>query len=133
METANLTRTVGRSMTPALTARVSPAELHRIFQGVRFEELGDYEAPEPSLGAAVQLGTGVVAVLSWGKLSHELLVDLPRGASVPSFLREAKIPAKAITWSRSVRVIPKTAPAPRRSSKRGRNPRRVDHAVAAAR
>jgi hypothetical protein len=132
METATLTRKVGRSMTLALTARLSETELHRIFGGVRFEELGDFEAPEPSLGAAVQLGTGVIAVLSWGKLSHELLVDLPRGASVPSFLREVNIPAKAITWSRSDRVSPKKAAlASGRASRRARDSRHTERAAAA--
>lgn len=132
METATLTRKVGRSMTPALTARVSETELHRIFGGVRFEELGDFEAPEPSIGAAVQLGTGVMAVLSWGKLSHELVVDLPRGASVPGFLRQVNIPTKAITWSRSDRVVPKKpAPAPGRASRRARDSRHTERAAAA--
>lgn len=132
METATLTRKVGRSMTPALTARLSETELHRIFLGVRFEELGDFEAPEPSVGAAVQLGTGVMAAVSWGKLSHELLVDLPRGASVPSFLREVHIPAKTITWSRSDRVAPKRAASVRRhTSGRVQNSRHAARAAAA--
>ena len=101
MESTVLTRSVGHSLAPALSANVAPETLPSIFPNVRFEPLGEYEAPEPSLAAAIRLDSGLVAVVSWGTLTHELVVELPKRSSVDSFLREVKIPAEAITWSRA--------------------------------
>jgi len=85
---------------PAVEAAITPTQLRRIFADVEFKPLAPFAAPEPSIGAAIQLANGGVATLAYGKGSHLLRIDLPREDSVSAFLDEVPLPTARITWRR---------------------------------
>jgi hypothetical protein len=86
---------------PVLAATLSKKDLQRLFP-VRFDEVDSFSEPEPSEGALVQLESGPLAVVMWGRSTGNLTVSLPEAADRPKVIRallsEVSFPLKAITW-----------------------------------
>jgi hypothetical protein len=97
---------------PILTARITEAELAEWFP-IQFDEISDpLEAPEPSRGALVKLRNGSYAVLTYGKDSGHLTVELPestrdRTAFLEAFFKEVPLPASRVLWHRADTHLPK--------------------------
>src|ERR1051325_8572004 len=91
---------------PVLTARISEAELAEWFP-VPFDEINDpLEAPEPSRGALVKLGDGSYVVLTYGRDSGQLTVEMPessknRTALLKVLFAEVPLPLSRVLWHRT--------------------------------
>lgn len=96
---------------PAITARVSEAELQRWFP-VPFDEIAEPLAvPEPTRSALVQLEYGAYIVVSYGKDSGQLFVDIPETTPnvsdlIAAFFREVPLPMSRVIWHRDDITLP---------------------------
>lgn len=99
---------------PAITARVTEAELERWFP-IPFDDINDPVAvPEPSRGALVQLEGGAYVVVYYGKDSGQLFVEIPAttqdsSALVAEFFREVPMPTSRVSWHREDIALPGTS------------------------
>jgi hypothetical protein len=90
---------------PAMTARISETELLK-WVPVQFEEITDpWATPEPSKGALIKLDAGDYVVLYYGKISGQLIVEIPENTSDSSalladFFNEVPLPKSRILWHR---------------------------------
>jgi hypothetical protein len=90
---------------PAMTARLSEAELDR-WVPIEFDEITDPLAtPEPSKGALVKLESGAYVVLYYGYDSKQLMVEIPEtthdsSALVAAFFGEVPLPVSRVLWHR---------------------------------
>jgi hypothetical protein len=118
---------------PVMTARLSEAELGKWFP-VAFDEINDpWAAPEPSLGALVNLDAGEYVVLDYGRESNQLIVRIPAILDATSFLEsfftEIPMPRARVLWRRADARLPRIVAAKRvsvsASVSRLSNPRRV--------
>lgn len=87
---------------PVLAATLSESELLR-WTRVDFTELSDpLSVPEPSLGALVELSSGQLAVLVYGRITKELVVEFPESANFRSeldaFFKEVPSIADRVRW-----------------------------------
>lgn len=114
---------------PAMTARLSEAEL-RQWLPVRFDRITDPLAtPEPSKGALIQLEAGGYVVVYYGEESHELTLEIPEGTHdssglVSAFMREVPLPSSRVLWHRPDIVFAKR-PARRVDRLKGTSDREV--------
>ena len=103
---------LGDHAVPVLTARITESELAKWFP-ILFDDISDpLEAPEPSRGALVKFGNGAYAVLTYGKDSGQLTVELPestrdRTAFLEAFFKEVPLPASRVLWHRADTHLPK--------------------------
>lgn len=110
---------------PAMTARLSEAELLE-WVPVPFDDIIDpLAAPEPSKGALIALDGGGYVVLFYGKESRELVVEIPEttgdsSALVSEFLSEVPLPSSRVLWHRPDITLPR---------RRGRSLRRSAQSV----
>jgi hypothetical protein len=98
---------------PLLTARVSEAELSKLFP-LKFEEILDPEAtPEPSKAALVKLTAGPYSVLYWGQDTHQLTLRIPTttdaSAFLEAFFREVPLPRSHVLWHRPDVRLPRVS------------------------
>ena len=120
---------------PAVTARLSEAELLK-WVPVNFEEITDPLAtPEPSKGALIKLDTGGYVVLYYGKDSHQLIVEIPENttdssALLAQFFREIPLPTSRVLWHRPDIQLSRGGNPTR--SKTQRQDRKTDKSVAVA-
>ena len=97
---------------PAMTARLTEAELVR-WVPVPFDEITDPLAtPEPSKGALVKLESGGYVVLFYGKDSQQLTVEIPErtkdaSALLSAFFNEVPVPRSRVLWHRADITLPK--------------------------
>jgi hypothetical protein len=95
---------------PVLTARLSETELRKWFP-VSFQEITDPEAtPEPSKGALIKLDAGYLAVLYFGEISKQLIVEIPASVDpselLAAFFREVPLPRSRVLWHRADAKLP---------------------------
>lgn len=115
---------------PAMTARLTEAELLR-WVPVDFDEIADPLAtPEPSKGALIKLDTGAYVVLYYGKDSHQLVLELPEttkdsSALIAAFLEEVPLPPSRVLWHRPDISLPKGKAASAASAQAKRSARRA--------
>lgn len=92
---------VNVALEPVMIARISREELARLMP-VEFHEMEPLAAPEPSLGAVVELGSGRLVAVSYGKITGQLMVEVaptPEAAAVLlDLLLEAPVDAESIAW-----------------------------------
>ena len=107
---------------PAMTARLTEAELLE-WVPVPFDEITDPLAtPEPSKGALVRLESGGYVVLYYGNDSNELTVEIPETttdseALLAAFFDEVPLPISRVLWQRSdIRLPARTKRSARRMS-----------------
>jgi hypothetical protein len=97
---------------PVVTARLTEAELSK-WLPIRFDAIDDpLQVPEPSLAALAELDSGGFVVLTYGKDSNQLTVELPQATKsfsslLAAFFREAPIPASRVLWHRRGTRLPK--------------------------
>jgi hypothetical protein len=89
---------------PVMTAKLSEHELKSWFP-ISFEDISDsWAAPEPSIGALIQLDAGAYVVLDYGKDSMQLTARIPSNvnasACLASLFREVPLPLSRILWWR---------------------------------
>ena len=100
------------SAMPAMTARLTEAEL-LTWVPVPFDEITDPLAtPEPSKGALVRLESGGYVVLFYGKDSQQLTVEIPErtkdaSALLADFFDEVPLPHSRVLWHRADITMPK--------------------------
>jgi hypothetical protein len=100
---------------PVLTAHVTGAELTRWFP-IRFEDIDDpLAAAEPSKAALVQLRTGDYVVLSYGKESEQLTVEIPSAAAdtasvLAALFDEVPLSPSRVLWHREGIKLPQRLP-----------------------
>ncbi|HVR40484.1 MAG TPA: hypothetical protein VMU84_15415 [Thermoanaerobaculia bacterium] len=101
-----------------MTARLSEPELTKWFP-VAFQEISDpWAAPEPSLGALIQLDSGEYFALDFGKDSSQLTVRIPETTDPSGFLKsffsEARPLRSRVLWHRDDAVLPSSSDLPAR-------------------
>lgn len=61
---------------PALTATITPDERARLLP-IEFHSMDALSAPEPSIGALIELRSGQIAAVVYGELTNTLTIELP--------------------------------------------------------
>src|SRR5262245_55018610 len=86
---------------PVLQAKVSEPQFRQLFP-VAMDELDPLSAPEPSLGALIQLESGDLVIATYGQETGTLLLQIPESkpvaATIRAVLKEAPIEPTDITW-----------------------------------
>jgi hypothetical protein len=87
---------------PALTARLSPSDIRRLFP-VELIDVDPLAAAEPSRAALIRLETGRLVVIEYGTMTSTLTVSVPRdedlSETLAELLAEAPIASPAIEWT----------------------------------
>jgi len=86
---------------PIALLRLSKDRLKELFR-VELSEVDPLAAAEPSIGGLVQLESGPLAVVMYGKVSGEAEVSFPVSAPTAhdwaAFLREVPLVVKEVVW-----------------------------------
>ena len=91
------------NVVPVLQLHLSAKQFAELFP-VRTVALDPLSAPEPSKAALIQLRSGSYIVVTYGEITHRVIVEVAQSADaenvIRELLREVVVPAAAIEWKR---------------------------------
>lgn len=86
---------------PILQARLSESELYQLIP-VEFEELDPLSEPEPSIGTLLQLNSGDLVVVTYGRETRTLSLEIPESESIAgtsiALFEEIPLLKEKVTW-----------------------------------
>lgn len=105
---------------PILRAEISEEQLYQIFP-IEFDELDPLCEPEPSVGALLRLESGDLVVVTYGRETGTLVLQIPESESVAStstaLFKEIPMLKEKTTWRASSEVQNPESCSPRIAAK----------------